>query len=71
MKTETTCLQFVDNKWVTSHYLLTNRWGHTSWETQSGDILLIGGYHEEQTTELVKSDGTTELGTLQLKYLST
>ena len=32
--------------------------------------LLIGGVGEYQSTELVKTDGTTEMGKLKLKYWS-
>ena len=67
--TPDTCLQQVDGVWRTSHNLKTSRWYHTSWTTTDG-VLLIGGYPEGQTTELVKADGTTEVGTLQLKYYS-
>ena len=68
----TTCVQLVDGKWNTSHQLQTKRYGHTSWTLPdgSGDVLLVGGWDEYQSTELVKSDGTTEVGTLRLKYRS-
>ena len=58
--TPDTCLQQVDGVWRTSHNLKTSRWYHTSWTTTDG-VLLIGGYDELQTTELVKTDGTTEV----------
>ena len=67
--TRDTCLQLVDGDWITSHHLQTARESHTSWTNTDG-VLLIGGYPEGQTTELVKADGTTEVGTLQLKYYS-
>jgi len=65
---ETTCIRLVDGEWITSHHLQTSRAFHNSWTTPSGDVLLVGGYVTEKTTELVKSDGTTEIGTLALKY---
>ena len=68
--TRDTCLQLVDGDWTTSHHLQTSRDGHTSWTNRDGDTLLIGGFPEYLTTELVKTDGTTEVGTLQLKYKS-
>jgi len=68
--TSTTCLQFINGGWITSHQLQTERYHHTSWRTSSGDVLLVGGLGEFQSTELVKMDGTTEMGTLQLKYKS-
>ena len=66
----TTCLQLVDGDWITSHHLQAGRYLHTSWTTPSGDVVLVGGADEYQTTELVKTDGTTEVGTLTLKYRS-
>ena len=68
--TSETCVQLVKGKWITSHHLQTKRWGHTSWRTPSNDVLLVGGSGELQSSELVKSNGTTEVGTLQLKYYS-
>ena len=65
--TPDTCLQLVDGVWITSHKLKTSRDRHTSWTTTDG-VLLIGGYGEFQSTELVKADGTTEVGRLNLKY---
>ena len=69
-ETKKTCIQLVDGEWVTSHQLQTERNGHTSLRTSSGDDLLVGGFNAigDQSTELVKIDGTSEVGTLQLKY---
>ena len=64
-----TCLQLVDGVWTTSHNLQTYREDHTSWTTTDG-VLLIGGWDQVQSTELVKTDGTTEVGKLTLKYYS-
>ena len=63
------CLKLTAGEWVTIQ-LKTCRAGHTSWVTPSGDVLLIGGIcdGEGKSTELVKADGTTENGILQLKY---
>ena len=67
----TTCVQLVEGEWITSHHLQTTRYDHTSWTLPDGDVLLLGGgYFEFQSTELVKTDGTTEVGTLRLKYIS-
>ena len=72
--TETTCVQLIDGQWITSHHLQTTRYRHTSWSLPdgSGDVLLIGGYDgdDRQSTELVKTDGTTEVGTMRLEYKS-
>ena len=64
--TRDTCLQLVDGVWTISHNLKTLRKEHTSWTTNEG-TLLVGGYPEYQSTELVKNDGTTEVVTLQYK----
>ena len=64
-------MQLVDEDWIISHHLNTRRHIHTSWTTSNGDVLLVGGgWGEDLSTELVKTDGTTELGTLKLKYNS-
>ena len=65
-----TCLQLVDGVWITSHQLKISRYGHTSWNTTDGVLLIGGEYPESHSTELVKADGTTEVGTLTLKYES-
>ena len=61
-----TCKQLTDGDWVTIQ-LKRSHTDHTSWVTPSGDVLLIDPA-EGESTELVKADGTTEIGTLQLKY---
>ena len=65
-----TCIQLVDGEWITSHQLQRIRFGHSGWTTPSGDVLLVGGYAvgEEKTTELVKRDGSSQIGSLELKY---
>ena len=69
-ETRDTCLQLAEGVWTISHDLKTSRVAHTSWTTADG-VLLIGGANPEyQSTELVKTDGTTEVGTLTLKYRS-
>ena len=63
----------MDGEWITSHHLQIPRYAHTSWTTSDG-TLLIGGLgemnHFSNSTELVKTNGTTEVGALQLKYES-
>ena len=72
--TNDTCLQLVEGDWITSHHLKISRYDHTSWTTSEG-TLLVGGSDSTllssfYTTELVKTDGTTEVGTLTLTYPS-
>jgi len=64
------CLKLVDGVWITGYYLQTWRFFHTSWSNSQGTLLIGGCCGEFQTTELVKTDGTTEVGTLTLKYES-
>ena len=52
------CLTFSSGQWETSHALTVDRFGHTSWSTDTG-IILLGGYVQEtdymggNTTETV------------------
>ena len=69
LETRDTCLQLVDGVWTISHNLKTSRVAHTSWTTADG-VLLIGGSSDQKSTEPVKTNGTTEVGTLTLKYKS-
>ena len=68
--TRTTCVKFVDEMWIISHELQRPRYEHTSWTTPEGYVFLVGGNGETRSTELVKSDGTTEVGSLELRYQS-
>ena len=59
-----TCLQYVNGDWNISHHLQASHNFHTSWTTPSGDILLLDGC----CTEVVKTDGTTEVGPLEFPF---
>ena len=54
--------------WHKSNQLNKRRWRHTSWETKDG-VLIIGGGHSANTTELVKNYGRT-LEHFNLRYPS-
>jgi len=56
--TRTTCITFTSGQWVTSHALTEERWGHTSWSTDAGTILM-GGDDSGMTTEII-SQGVYE-----------
>ena len=62
LDTLTTCDKWTAGTWNrTSHRLREKRFGHVSWATPSG-MFLIGGYYSEETSELVKDDGSVEEG---------
>ena len=52
---QNTCTTFEDGTWVESHNLTKGRKDHISWETSTGDIILIGGTSATtlQSTELL------------------
>ena len=59
-----TCDMWTAGTWTrtrTSHKLREKRFGHVSWDRPSG-VFLIGGYYSEETSELVKDDGSVEEG---------
>jgi len=55
--TTTTCISFSSGQWVTSHRLVEERYGHSSWAMAEGTVL-VGGYVSlsPNTTEIVKED---------------
>ena len=62
------CIKFDDGSWTTlTDNLLAHRYGHSSWVTPKGDILLIGGTVSLTTTEIVYKDGTS-IRSFDLKY---
>jgi len=52
----TNCLSFTSGQWITSHNLLGKRYGHTSWQTEQGLVLMGGGINSD-TSEIVPTDG--------------
>ena len=62
------CIKFVAGSWTTlNDNLLFERYDHSSWITLDGDILLIGGFHNATTTEIVYQNGTS-IRSFDLKY---
>jgi len=53
--TTTTCITFSSGQWVTSHHLVEERIGHSSWAVAEG-TMLVGGDFPPNTTEIVKED---------------
>ena len=55
------CLTLSSGEWVTSHTLVSPRYGHTSWATDQG-LLLLGGQDHFLESELVSpGEGQGEL----------
>merc|ERR1711973_445306 len=57
----TSCLTLKDGTWQTTATLLGARWGHSSWASPSGVILLGGGW-SPRTSERIQEDGTSVSG---------
>ena len=57
--TLTSCYQLTSGGWTRSHTLIHSRWYHSSWEVEDG-IILLGGQHSLNNSEIAKWDGTTE-----------
>ena len=54
------CIKFEAGSWTTlTDNLVEERYLHSRWVTPDGDILLIGGFHNATTTEIVYQNGTS------------
>ena len=63
------CKKFQSGSWTTlTENLLFERNFHSSWETPSGDVLLIGGVGSPNTTEIVSLENGTSKRSFDLKY---
>ena len=59
------CLTFTQGTWRTSHNLVHQRDGHTSWQSYRG-IILMGGNYSDDTAELLTDSGdSVEIFTLK------
>jgi len=56
-----TCVTFDSGEWATSHTLVEWRFGHSSWQTDQG-VILMGGWDSRDTSEIVPM--TAEQGEL-------
>ena len=51
-----TCLTFISGRWMTSHYMVEERYEHNSWQTEQG-VVMMGGYDSPDSSEIVHIDG--------------
>ena len=63
------CVKWSDGSWTRSSSLRERRYNHVSWATKSG-LYLMGGAYIENTSVLVKKDGSVEDG-FKLQYHTT
>ena len=61
--TRTTCAKLSAGGWVVSHNLLRDRWGHSSWQSPAGLVLMSG-----TTTELLSSSDSSSSYNFTLEY---
>ena len=52
------CVTFSAGRWKKTHTLGQRRYGHSAWASPRG-VMLIGGYHIANTTELLADNGNT------------
>jgi len=64
----TTCLTFSSGKWMTSHSLVEKRRHHTSWKTEEGVVMLMGGEGSPTTSELVQMGGEQGEPSFPMQY---
>ena len=57
----TSCLTFSAGTWATSHTLSVPRYGHVSWSSYPGGVLLMGGEDNDakRSTELLSTTSST------------
>ena len=62
------CIKFEAGSWTTlTDNLVERREDQSCWVNPDGDILLIGGFYSETTTEIVYQNGTS-IRSFDLKY---
>ena len=62
-----TCITFSAGSWVYSHQLEVFRYGHVSWSSPAG-VVLMGGAGADQTSELLSDNSETSTIYFPLKY---
>ena len=65
--TGTTCLTFSSGKWFTSHTLVEERSGHTSWQTEQG-VVLMGGWYSPYTSDILDMAGDHWEASFAMRY---
>jgi len=63
--TKEACFTFSNGSWIRydQNGLIHQRFGHTSWKRENGDIVLMGGGHSDAdaiTSEIITKDGLSE-----------
>ena len=68
--TSTSCLTFSAGSWNRSHTLSVPRYGHVSWSSFPGGVLLLGGEDSDArgSTELLSTTSSTTASQFGLKY---
>ena len=63
------CITYQDGSWKQSHNLTFPRWGHSSWVTPQG-VILMGGNDDisSTTSELVPYNSAHTISALNLQY---
>ena len=61
------CHQFINGQWTKSHSLSEERKAHSSWKTQEGELVLLGGGRSKTSTEILTDSGGVSPG-FPLKY---
>ena len=64
---EQSCHQFINGQWTKSHSLSEERKAHSSWKTQEGELVLLGGGRSKTSTEILTDSGGVSPG-FPLKY---
>ena len=59
--TKTSCVTFSSGLWKPTHVLQYERQGHSSWMSTHGIVILGGAGPFENSTEILKDDGTSAL----------
>ena len=63
----TNCLHFSSGQWYTSHTLVEKRYGHSSWQTDQG-LVLMGGGGSPSTSEIVPTAGEQGGPSFDMQY---
>ena len=64
------CISLTGSDWTTSHQLVESRWGHSSWSSPAG-LILMGGYDSGKTTELLSDTSSSSSPSFDLEYDTT
>ena len=65
--TETSCVSLTGSGWQESHQLQERRYGHSSWRSPAG-LLLMGGYYRRTSTEILSATDSSTTSNFTLAY---